>query len=401
MPSLQPPPGLKVDSDAPDTLAPTIYAATPIFIALAFLFVSLRAYTKIMIVGKASWDDRKIPLHDHDVRARLGKSAQDVFEDCLQTEPTSSSQISGLLYWIVFLLLAKYAGFGEHQWNVPLKLTSSHANRKLSYLLVCSGTLSKVLIDSTFFILYWSIFKPSRWLRFGIIGGAIVILTVLAALGLAVIILETPTLQGQRLDKSSVDVNRKLAIAWAVWGLVSDLYILVLPISGVMSLRLSPRKKIAVSLVFGSGFAVCICSSLQLYYNTLITQDVTYTEAKVETLCGVEICVGICITCVPATSMLIRHMTPGFGSIPSRAKSYFGKIWDRLRSNRDGVSQGTWYRESQTSQADGPYKNLKECKVVHDLDRYPIQGVRTIVSADPHGDSTDHNIHVRVDIRQE
>lgn len=156
---------------------------------------------------------------------------------------------------------------------MPLKLTSSHANRKvhpssarprhsgltfllqLSYLLVCSGTLSKVLIDSTFFILYWSIFKPSRWLRFGIIGGAIVILTVLAALGLAVIILETPTLQGQRLDKSSVDVNRKLAIAWAVWGLVSDLYILVLLISGVMSLRLSPTKKIAVSLVFGSGFA--------------------------------------------------------------------------------------------------------------------------------------------------
>lgn len=102
--------------------------------------------------------------------------------------------------------------------------------------------------------MFWTIFKPSRRLRFGIIGGATIILIVNTAMVLTLIIYEVPLFTHPLINTSVSNlVLRKLSMALAAWTLASDLYILVLPISGVMSLQLSPKRKITISLVFGSG----------------------------------------------------------------------------------------------------------------------------------------------------
>lgn len=59
LPAVQPPLGVKIDFDAPNPLAPAIYTVTSIFMALSFFFVGIRAYTKVVILRKACWDDRK------------------------------------------------------------------------------------------------------------------------------------------------------------------------------------------------------------------------------------------------------------------------------------------------------------------------------------------------------
>lgn len=45
----------------------------------------------------------------------------------------------------------------------------------------------------------------------------------------------------------------KLSMPLAAWTLVPDVYILVLPITGVLRLQLPPRRKVAVSMVFMTG----------------------------------------------------------------------------------------------------------------------------------------------------
>ena len=59
MPSIPPPPGATIDFDGPNLLGTTSITVTSVFMGLAFVFLGIRAYTKIKIYRKGSWDDRK------------------------------------------------------------------------------------------------------------------------------------------------------------------------------------------------------------------------------------------------------------------------------------------------------------------------------------------------------
>ena len=59
LPSVAPPPGATIDFDGPNPLKGTLVTVTAVFMGLAFLFVGIRAYTKIKIKGSWSWDDCK------------------------------------------------------------------------------------------------------------------------------------------------------------------------------------------------------------------------------------------------------------------------------------------------------------------------------------------------------
>ena len=58
-PSLPPPVGATIDFDGPNDLRVTSIAVTTVFMSIAFSFVGVRAYTKLRIYRKASWDDRE------------------------------------------------------------------------------------------------------------------------------------------------------------------------------------------------------------------------------------------------------------------------------------------------------------------------------------------------------
>ncbi len=58
LPSVTPPPGVALDFDGPNPLETTIVTVTSVFIGLTFVFIGIRAYTKIKIYRRGSWDDR-------------------------------------------------------------------------------------------------------------------------------------------------------------------------------------------------------------------------------------------------------------------------------------------------------------------------------------------------------
>ena len=62
-PAVSPPPGVTSNFDGPNPLEATIITVTSVFMGLAFFFVGIRAYTKIKIYGRGSWDDRNFRVY--------------------------------------------------------------------------------------------------------------------------------------------------------------------------------------------------------------------------------------------------------------------------------------------------------------------------------------------------
>ena len=49
-------------------------------------------------------------------------------------------------------------------------------------------------------------------------------------------------------------MSLRLSIPLAAWAIISDVFILLLPISGVLRLQLSPKKKFGLLMMFMTGF---------------------------------------------------------------------------------------------------------------------------------------------------
>ena len=132
----------------------------------------------------------------------------------------------------------------------------SNLSLQLAFVSDWFSNIAYIFVKLTFFILYWNIFKPFHWLKIGIIGGAAVVTCVYTAFTLASLIGATPR-PGQtwleNSDSPNCNICIKLTVPLAAWALVSDVYILLLPISGVLRLQLSPKRKFALLMVFMTG----------------------------------------------------------------------------------------------------------------------------------------------------
>ena len=129
-------------------------------------------------------------------------------------------------------------------------------SRQLNYLSGCVANIGFTFVKLTFFILYWSIFHPFRWLKYAIVGGAFVVVSVYVACILVMMIEGAPPPGQTWHDTSEVSrllIGQKLTVPLAAWSLASDVFLLLLPISGVLRLQLSQKKKYALLMVFMTG----------------------------------------------------------------------------------------------------------------------------------------------------
>lgn len=119
--------------------------------------------------------------------------------------------------------------------------------------------LVQLPVRLSFFIYFFQIFSPKPILRWTIWIGALITAVFYTTVTIVLFILTTPrhgvTLAEQYL---SLEVARtpfliKIVVALGYFNILSDLYILVLPISGVMGLNLQPKRKVGVILIFMTG----------------------------------------------------------------------------------------------------------------------------------------------------
>ena len=111
----------------------------------------------------------------------------------------------------------------------------------------------------SFLIYFLHIFGPKPVLRWNIFIGAFITIAFYVAATIALFILSTPrpgvTFAEQFTSflsrKTSPVLNTTFAVGY--FNILSDLYILILPISGVMGLNLKPKRKFGVVLIFLTG----------------------------------------------------------------------------------------------------------------------------------------------------
>lgn len=165
-------------------------------------------------------------------------------------------------------------------------------------------------IKLTFFLLYLKIFYQNANLRICIYVGAILSTAFYLGMGIAGLVLFTPR-HGMTWLEYNFRVPRIgiLAIPLATVGLGIDLYILVLPVGGVMQLHMPTQRKIGVCIIFATGllfvifsqclmcmlspidnrYSACIASLLSIYYRVLSNQvrDRSWNLLPVELLAWV------------------------------------------------------------------------------------------------------------------
>ncbi|OAG08640.1 uncharacterized protein CC84DRAFT_1203964 [Paraphaeosphaeria sporulosa] len=102
----------------------------------------------------------------------------------------------------------------------------------------------------------------------------------------------------------------------AIFNLVLDVGILILPMPMLWTLQINTRKKITISLIFGLGSFVCFATAWRTYHVVKFSKphnQINFTMGVVEDALwsGLEITLGIINACLPAMQPAVQHLVRG------------------------------------------------------------------------------------------
>ena len=123
-------------------------------------------------------------------------------------------------------------------------------------------TIVYIFLKDSFFIMYLYIFGPLRWMRSCAITGIVITTAFYISITIAMLVFVTPHPGETWFEHffSPEDLrSNSPPIIISSFGLVTDLFILILPIIAVSQLQLPTRRKIGVTLIFTTGLLYVAC----------------------------------------------------------------------------------------------------------------------------------------------
>ena len=150
-------------------------------------------------------------------------------------------------------------GLGFHVWDIQLKnVTKTFVqNDQIGVILF---TCSAILVKLSLLILYLRLFNPNRLTRYLIFGGMIACslfysITIIISAAFCV-----PDPSGPNDDRAWLKQSKtcrpavvKIAFAQGIFGTISDIYLLVIPLQIILRLNLATQRRIGMVAVFGTG----------------------------------------------------------------------------------------------------------------------------------------------------
>ncbi|KAM0801902.1 hypothetical protein BDR22DRAFT_145079 [Usnea florida] len=319
-PLVPPPPGEHSDIAHPPSRAPDLYIAASICLPLIVIFAALRFYAKMIIKKKKTWDDFTCILG---LRSQL---YQYISRRYLHSQ---------LLDWrtgsIAYVKSAVSGGtFGLHQWDITDR---DFSKEQLLLLLITELIYGPCLwfVKLSLFVLYLEIFGLLRWLRYSVYFGIITTgLFYFATMMVFAITCSPKNGYGQTaylmgLRSPACSRTRPLIEITGAFSVVSDLYLVILPLPAVWSMQLPLRKKIGVSAMFLTGSVACIASILGLYYRVIEinTDDNTWAVLPTWINSDVEMTAGILVCCMPSTAVVLGHSKERFSYLLAKSRRGF------------------------------------------------------------------------------
>lgn len=281
------PPGITSNLINSESRAWNVELAVGITLAPALLLVALRIY------------------------ARLGLARKLGIDDYICVFATATTIVFN---GIVLSLLDHPAGgaLGRHIWDVSLlKLFEYQWPSVVEAIFL---RISNTLIKVSLLTFYLRIFVPVRRLTLMIWAGLIAVVGFLLAFLIAALILCLPQ-AGQTtarliIPKRCFNELPEFTTAGTIFSVVTDLYILFIPIHLLPSLKLSRKRKAAVAGVFFIGFFACLAGITNLVirfvrYPPNVLNDFTWDIIDIEIAKIVETNVGLMCACMPVASPVL------------------------------------------------------------------------------------------------
>ncbi|KAL4907031.1 hypothetical protein BDW74DRAFT_176631 [Aspergillus multicolor] len=253
IPAAPPPPGMKPNYIDPPSHQPMIVILEAVFTPLMLLSVIVRVFVRTRLINLWGWED--------------------------------------------MLML----GMGRHMWDVPMRFFADPDNVRIFSVnitypwTVCFTKLSILLLYRRLFIV--SRVKVAVWI--GIIMTA-VFYTTFIVIACASLVVCTRTGPHSGTPTFCRVGHNQLALWHSAVNVVTDFYVLLLPIAPLVRLQMSQGKEAGLSFVFASGFGACAASIARLIgiRENVHGKDMLWDSAEIAVYSIAEINIGVIIACV-------------------------------------------------------------------------------------------------------
>ncbi|CAO2650348.1 Nn.00g016400.m01.CDS01 [Neocucurbitaria sp. VM-36] len=285
--------------------------------ALSTFVLGLRLYTRICIRGMTGLDDLLIVL-----------------------------SWLGCVAWLAICFYAFPFGFGEHLWNVTLEQMLDYKKVLVGIMTVYVWTpaLTKLSLLALFHRL-----NPDNKVRACIYALALLVF----GYSLAITIVATGPCNPQTHtdQKCLTDLNLFMAII----NILTDFFILCLPIPMLRALQLPTKQRVLLGMVFALGSGVIVISTVRIIYvyNLISNPDATYNQAAACIFSSVELNGGVICACIALLKPFLQQHMPWLLSFSSQSRSRSGSGMLGIFGKR---SDGKSY-ELRSGDADAVKKN--------------------------------------------
>ncbi|CAD6452180.1 cacdc42e-c909-4bcd-8cb7-5552329adcd9 [Sclerotinia trifoliorum] len=208
---------------------------------------------------------------------------------------------------------------GVHGWDVQIKTAYRNVMMQRTLGAQCSHIVATFFTKLSLFLLYLGIFEPNMRTRYAIYLG-ILLCFIFYTINLGLVCAYLVPGPGQPKMKASwvwasvhnLAAIKVLSFAQATFGVLSDVYLFVLPIQSILRLHLPIKRKLGIAAVFLCGLLAIACSlvSLVLRYRILGTvygtEDSSWTIMPVYMILSAEVCAGIICSSAPILVALLR-----------------------------------------------------------------------------------------------
>ena len=269
VPSGLPPPGVQSNLINPTTQKVPIIVLNAVFTFLMTITVLIRFYVRIFLTRSTGWDDCEYEFL--------------VIEDWLTTLDTCG--FAAILSWLQagLMINATFLGFGTHMWDIPASTLMSVNNMHWILSMTIVYPAAMMMIKASILLLYYRIFHVNEQLRRVIVGSIIFITLVHIPYTVLYIFttMDCVSLSDLKTNPICNNNNYTIVLSLGVLTVVTDFWLLFLPMRSILGLQLEKRRKIGLVAVFGTAALTCVVSLTRtIYYSqTWVTADPLWTAA--------------------------------------------------------------------------------------------------------------------------
>lgn len=277
------------------------------------IIVCIRVWTRIFVTHNLGWDDYAAMV----------------------------TLLFSIIFSVVLGVSTRY-GMGLHLGDMTPELVSDHV--KWIYISSAMYLLSILGYRIALLLMYLRLFGVNQSFKYATWAVLVFVTGYLSSNFITLLFGCTPISKYWKPDEPGHCIVLVHAdYAYGSMNVISDVLLFLLPLPMVWQLRLSPREKFGLVLIFMSGIANCAVTTVRfaLLVQNLNAPDTAWLDARTFLLTAVEINTGLICGCMPVLKPFFRHIlykTPPDRS-PRLSDARFGAVWmgkwpdDQTRGN--------------------------------------------------------------------